>query len=352
LYSASNILETYVSCDECNKLCYRLTDCTDSELVYYTEEDYSAYVGRVIQYVVDDVTYCATVDTYICRNETYPLFPHTVLDCFKTCDDCYPPPPEPEPPFELNQRTVKPGYDTPACTPAYWDKVKCKFSEALYQHMASIRYGIEFCCNNDMEKWIIKNELLDLAAITDPDICNQTCEESQLECTAGEPQCLSNGFYNIDLTITYPEDFTEGNLIVNGQSFAIEGSPQVVTLQLLGNGAPVDISLSFSDYDATQEFSDVFTAPVCELEYVIYEIYVPTATPSIQIFYKNQNGTTSTISTPFTKSDTTFVIQCVEKGWLFDGVDSFYEIDGTCQSPDGTPCVSTGAIQITQIGIC
>lgn len=352
LYSASNILETYVSCDECNKLCYRLTDCTDSELVYYTQEDYSTYVGRVIQYVVDDVTYCATVDTYICRTQTYPLFPHTVLDCFKTCDACYPPPPEPVPPFELNQRTVKPGYDTPACTPAYWDKVKCKFSEALYQHMASIRYGIEFCCNNDMEKWIIKNELLDLAAITDPDICNQTCEESQLECTAGEPQCLPNGFYNIDLTVTYPTDYTEGDVIVNGQSFAITGSPQVVTLQLLGNGAPVNVNLSFSDYDVTQEFPALFTAPECNLVYATHIVSVPAGTNSIDIFYRDQTGTGKVLTTQFSKAPYQVFLFCIEIGSLTDGLGSYLLVDGLCSSPDGSPCVSIAPITITTGDIC
>ena len=99
LYTAENITDTYVSCEECNKVCYRITDCIDPERVYYTEEDYSAYVGGVIQYTVDDVIYCASVDTYICRTQTYVLFPYTVEDCFKTCEACYPPPPEPAPVF-------------------------------------------------------------------------------------------------------------------------------------------------------------------------------------------------------------------------------------------------------------
>ena len=44
----------------------------------------------------------------------------------------------------------------------YSDKVNVEFSEAIYQEMASIRYGVNFCCDLDLLKWSIKKELLDL----------------------------------------------------------------------------------------------------------------------------------------------------------------------------------------------
>jgi hypothetical protein len=44
----------------------------------------------------------------------------------------------------------------------YSDKVNAEFSEAIYQEMASIRYGVNFCCDLDLLKWSIKKELLDL----------------------------------------------------------------------------------------------------------------------------------------------------------------------------------------------
>jgi hypothetical protein len=297
ILDSTNIIQTNTDCEECDKICYRITVCESDPLeTYYTEDDFSAYVGKVIQFIIPETeaVVCAEVATYKCRDEEHTLFPYTVSDCFDTCIECYPPDPEPEPPFELNLRTVRPGYDTPACTPDYWDKVKCKFSEALYQYMASIRYGIEFCCDPDMQKWVIKHELLKLAAINDPDICNETCEESQTGCSAGDPVCLPNGFYNIDLTVTYPEDFTEGNVIVNGQSFPIESSPQVVTLQLLANGAPVDISLSFSEYDVTQEFPDLFTAPECEVVCRFATFVGPKA--GADVTFTNCEGVTETIT--------------------------------------------------------
>ena len=139
IINSGNILDTYTECDDCNAICYRIIDCTDGELIYYTDLDYSVYVGKVISYVVegDDetVTFCATVESFTCRDvpeeELPPLFPYTIEDCHDTCEDCYPQPEEEPVPFEPSARTVRPGYDTPACTPQYWDKIKCKFSEAL-----------------------------------------------------------------------------------------------------------------------------------------------------------------------------------------------------------------------------
>ncbi len=49
----------------------------------------------------------------------------------------------------------------------YHDKINAKFSEVMFMEMASTRYGIEFKCDENKEKLIIKKELLDLAAIAD-----------------------------------------------------------------------------------------------------------------------------------------------------------------------------------------
>ena len=49
----------------------------------------------------------------------------------------------------------------------YSDNVNCKFSEAAYQRMVSKRYGIAFCCQTDLTKWMIKKELLRLNDIKD-----------------------------------------------------------------------------------------------------------------------------------------------------------------------------------------
>jgi hypothetical protein len=53
----------------------------------------------------------------------------------------------------------------------YHDNVKKKFSEAYYQHMASKRFGLDFCCDTARELWELKNNLLNLNNIADAEDC-------------------------------------------------------------------------------------------------------------------------------------------------------------------------------------
>lgn len=69
--------------------------------------------------------------------------------------------------------------------------------------------------------------------------------------------------YSNDVVVTYSNEPASGTLDVNGQSFAITGSPQIVTLSgLNSDGALVDVTASFSDDSgcALTE-NDLFTAP-------------------------------------------------------------------------------------------
>lgn len=178
LYDASNITATYVDCDECTKSCYKLIDCEELYPTISTDlSQFQVYVGKVI-YWQDQLgeTHCATVEAYECNDEVIPVEPIIVLDCFDTCEKCLPQP-VPEPIFELSSRSVRPGYDTPGCPPEYHEKVNCKFSEAVYQEMIAKRFGLKSCCDIDSEKYEIKKELLNLAMIFDPYLCNPICAD-------------------------------------------------------------------------------------------------------------------------------------------------------------------------------
>jgi len=72
-------------------------------------------------------------------------------------------------PRELKKRSVKPGYDTPACSPEYYYRVTCGYATAVYDEMVKARYGVTICCDRDINYWDVKKELLDLQAILDPD---------------------------------------------------------------------------------------------------------------------------------------------------------------------------------------
>ena len=183
-YDASNITASYIDCDECLKKCYKLIDCEDLYPTISTDNPvFQVYVGKVISWE-DQLgeEHCATVEEYECNDEVIPTEPIIVLDCFDTCEKCLPQP-EPIPIFELSSRSVRPGYDTPGCPPEYHEKVNCKFSEAVYQEMIAKRYGLKSCCDIDADKYEIKKELLNLAMIFDPYLCNPICADYTYEVT-------------------------------------------------------------------------------------------------------------------------------------------------------------------------
>ena len=169
----STVSASYASCEICLGVCYKLTDCESGEIIYVNNVAYAEYVGNTIRvnYEVSQGVFeirCYTVEEIQCPDVTIPSIGE-ILDCFDSCEDCIPKPVVPV--LDIQNRTVKPGYNTPACTPAYYDKVSCKFAEAMYVKMAAIRYGIEFACDTEENRWTIKYELLKLKSIETEDAC-------------------------------------------------------------------------------------------------------------------------------------------------------------------------------------
>jgi phosphatidylethanolamine-binding protein (PEBP) family uncharacterized protein len=69
LYSPTNIVTTYIDCDECLQPCYKLIDCEGEYPTISTENTtFEVYLGKVIQWQ-DQLgeTHCATVEKYICK---------------------------------------------------------------------------------------------------------------------------------------------------------------------------------------------------------------------------------------------------------------------------------------------
>jgi len=91
-------------------------------------------------------------------------------------------------PIETPKRKIKPGYSVPTCDTDRWEKITCRASEILYKEVMRLRYGLSNCCPEDDEKWLIKKELIDLAALVDPDyVCRpvQTCCDNTSSCGCG-----------------------------------------------------------------------------------------------------------------------------------------------------------------------
>jgi hypothetical protein len=232
----------YIDCIECARDYYLLTDCTGYKDPIITYTDLSQYVGSVIKIkycpetcwtvtttllstnagiVIPDVEYedceeclltfpciCTTVrndsttskeyEYYDCELgiETFTLVSGETSDrfCMRVWGEYYP---ETDfivtfgncsettpniwncPPIVYPRRSVQPGYNTPACTIAKYEKISCRSADVYYKQVLYLRYGISDCCPEDNDKWLIKKELIDLDALRDPDY----------ECTVVNPCC-------------------------------------------------------------------------------------------------------------------------------------------------------------------
>jgi hypothetical protein len=120
----------------------------------------------------------ATSDRFCMRvwAEYYPETDYIVTfgNCTETTPDVWDCPPVIYP-----RRSVQPGYNTPACTIAKYEKISCKSAEVYYKQVLYLRYGITDCCPDENDKWLIKKELIDLDALRDPNY----------ECTVVNPCC-------------------------------------------------------------------------------------------------------------------------------------------------------------------
>jgi hypothetical protein len=82
-------------------------------------------------------------------------------------------------------KSIRPGYNTPGCTPEKYEKIMCNFSEGIYKQVVSMLYGVTTCCGEDSYRWEIRKELIELKAIDDP---NYTCQlTGTCGCTGSAP---------------------------------------------------------------------------------------------------------------------------------------------------------------------
>jgi len=163
------------TCDEClppPPICYELTDCQGVVDPFIVCDDLSGYIGSVIKIegcgdTCWSVALADTCDNSICLNGA--------ITSFISCLACLPPPPVPTP-FALHARRIKPGYfSTNSClTTEYIERVNCTFALEVYNQMIIKRYGVTVCCDNDLDQWDIKKQVLDFELLTDPALCKST----------------------------------------------------------------------------------------------------------------------------------------------------------------------------------
>lgn len=235
--SDQSVTVTYVfdSCDACNTTYYKLSDCAEVEQEIITTTDLSNQVGRYITLKwCPDVCWQVTETRSITNSNPTVVFPTgeylscpecaiAVLPCkcqtaintgdtnefvYVDCNgnnvsitvpigqrsskicaklitsdhsdiveygDCIN---GVCPPLVYPKATIIPGYSTPTCTPERYEEITCTTAEILYKQVLQRRYGISNCCPDEDNKWLIKKELIDMAAMVDPNyICSpsNTC---------------------------------------------------------------------------------------------------------------------------------------------------------------------------------
>lgn len=132
-------------------------------------------VGNITTQTAALLTTPTQIDT--CNND---VFCPTVLQPAVTSvnlwgGECPPLPAEPPIPgeaCEIVPRLGEPGFSVKNCDPKKVVDIKHKYADSVYAWFKRMRFGIETCCEFDMDKIDIKNMLLDLGAIYDPGLCD------------------------------------------------------------------------------------------------------------------------------------------------------------------------------------
>lgn len=195
-YTVSNIntlsAQILTGCDDdlC-KNCYKLQNCQDP-MDYIIVNPIPALQNAIYQ-SVSLPDYCPGKCWYVipdwpCEN-SQSLPEDIIVTVYKNCNDCQ----GVVETYDLRPRSVKPGFYTPGCPPEYTVKTSCMYGEQVYDEMVSIRYGVNICCDHDVDKWDIKKQLLELNALYNPELC-----------TSSNPECKEVCNLTATLTVSGP----------------------------------------------------------------------------------------------------------------------------------------------------
>ena len=209
---------------------------------------------------------------------------------------------------------------------------------------------------------------------TAPASCAPICSISGLAAGTQTTCDPSTNTYTQEVTVTY-ENAPSGNLVVNGQSFAVTTSPQTITLtNLNSNGAAVNVSANFStDTDCAFTQNNLFTAPAsCAVGCAITSIVASTQSACDASFNTYSQDLIISYTTPpdrgrlvvngqrfqITGSPQTITLSFLPANGSVNNVTAFFNRESDCRltqdavftapSPCAPVCVITSLVAGTQ----
>lgn len=172
------VVTSYIGCVECGIdlpcVCSKITNLTLTEQVveYIDCEDLTQEITLEVGETSEKICLKKWILPELPKGQF--LYPEYFGDCQNgVC---------PHPVF-INNRTVRPGYNTPACRPDKYDEITCRFADIMYKVVLEKRYGITNCCPDEDHRWLVQKELIDLQALKDP---NYNCPDCPCSCNSGK----------------------------------------------------------------------------------------------------------------------------------------------------------------------
>jgi hypothetical protein len=167
-----DVLNDFNTCNEClNSFPCVCSRVTNHDTIAHTY-DYLDCDG-IVQFVTVS---SGEQSDRICMAYWLSSYPTDYVEYFGSCTNglC--------PPIIYPTRSLRPGYNTPACEIWRYEQISCMAAEALYKQVLELRYGISNCCPEDDQKYLIQKELIDLQALVNP---NYICTAPNCGCNTG-----------------------------------------------------------------------------------------------------------------------------------------------------------------------
>ncbi len=166
------------------------------------------------------------------------------------------------------------------------------------------------------------------------EICHPPVTCTITDVTVGDqsPCNPDDNTYTQDVTVTWENGPTSGDLIVNDQAFTITGNPQTVTLtDLPANGNEVDINIAFSEDNCNFNIPAMFTAPEACFDapnVVINEVDADDASLDDMEFVELYDGGVGS-------TDLSGLVLVLYNGGSSDASYAAFDLDGKMTNADG-----------------